>query len=107
MQIPLGMVGVAARRTDVGHFLNDISPFGTGAVLHLDGIKEFEPATMARIGHCQIKNSTPYWQSFLPARQSRPAQNFLDQTTSINISVPTSLRCTLTTPDPQAFFEIA
>ena len=56
MQIPLGMRGVAARRTDVGHFLNDISPFGTGvAFLHFDGIKDFERATMTRIGHCQIK----------------------------------------------------
>ena len=54
MQIPLGMAGVAPRRTDVGHFLNDISPFGTGAVLHLDGIKEFERATMTRIGRCGI-----------------------------------------------------
>ena len=38
-----------------------------------------------------------------PARQSRPAQNFPDQTASTNMSVPTSLGCTLTTPDPQAF----
>ena len=54
MQIPLGMPGVAPRRTGVGHFLNDIPPFGTGvAFLHLDGIKEFERATMTRIGRCK------------------------------------------------------
>ena len=55
MQIPLGMPGVAPRRTDVVPFLNDISPFGTGVVfLHLDG--EFERATMTRIGRCKILN---------------------------------------------------
>ena len=101
MQIPLGMPGVAPRRTDVGHFLNDISSFGTGVVLHFDGIKEFERATMTRIGHCRI----PLLAMLPPARQSRPAQNFPDQTASTNISVPTSLGCILTTLGPQAFFE--
>jgi hypothetical protein len=47
---------------------------------------------MTRIGRCQVK-PTLYWQCILPARQSRSAQNFLDQTASINISVPTSLGC--------------
>jgi hypothetical protein len=56
MQIPLGMPGVAPRRTGVGHFLNDIPPFGTGvAFLHLDGIKELSGRTMTRIGRCQIE----------------------------------------------------
>ena len=54
MQIPRGMPGVAPRRTGVGHFLNGTSPFGVGfAFLHLDGIKEFERATMTRIGRCK------------------------------------------------------
>jgi len=56
MQTPLGMTGVAPRRTGVGYFLNDISPFGMGVVfLLLDGIKEFERATMTRIGRCKIE----------------------------------------------------
>ena len=77
MQIPLEMPGAAPRRTGVGHFLNGTSPFRVGfAFLHLDGIKEFERATMARIGHCQDQDLTPLWQCILPARQSRPAQSF-------------------------------
>ena len=54
MQIPLEMPGAAPRRTGVGHFLNGTSPFRVGfAFLHLDGIKEFERATMTRIGRCK------------------------------------------------------
>jgi hypothetical protein len=39
------------------------------------GLKKFERATMTRIGRYQIKSRQLYWQCFLPARQSRPAQN--------------------------------
>jgi hypothetical protein len=42
--------------TDRRRTLPERHSFGTGvAFLHLDGIKEFEWATMTRIGHCQIK----------------------------------------------------
>jgi hypothetical protein len=47
-----------------------------GCLLHLEGIKRFERATMTRIGRCQIKSRQLYWQCFLAARQSRPAQKF-------------------------------
>jgi hypothetical protein len=69
---------------------------------------------MTRIGRYQIKSRQLCWQCILPARQSRPAQNFPNQTALLNISVPTSLGClvgvadavdTLTSPDPQAFLK--
>jgi hypothetical protein len=70
---------------------------------------------MTRIGHYQIKSRQLCWQCFLAARQPRPAQNFPDQTTSLNISVPNIvwLCCwvgtlavhTLATTDLQVFFE--
>jgi len=45
---------LSAVLTDVGHFLNDISSFGTGVVFTLGWYKEFERATMTRIGRCRI-----------------------------------------------------
>jgi hypothetical protein len=47
-----------------------------GCLLHFEGIKRFERAAMTRIGRCQIKSRQLYWQCFLAARQSRPAQKF-------------------------------
>src|SRR5207244_8291682 len=38
------------------------------------GLKKFERATMTRIGRYQVKSRQLYWQCFLSARQSRPAQ---------------------------------
>jgi hypothetical protein len=66
---------------------------------------------MTRIGHYQIFFPT-YWQCILPARRSRLAQNFPDQTALINISVPTSFGCLIGgIPERhlihKAFFEIA
>jgi hypothetical protein len=69
-------------------------PSGTRVCfLHLDGTKKIERATMTRIGHYQIKSRQLCWQCFLAARQSRPVQNFPDQTASPNISGPTVLGC--------------
>jgi hypothetical protein len=70
--------------------------------LHLDGIKEFERATMTRIGRCQIK--THNLLAMLPPGETiSPRSKFPDHTASISISAPTSLGCTLTTPGAQAF----
>jgi len=107
MQIPLGMPGVAPRRTGVGHFLKRHLAFWRGLCF-------FTLGWYKRIwagdddAHRALQGSlTPLWQCILPARQSRPAQNFPGQTALINISVPTSLGCNPTRPGPQAFFEIA
>ena len=68
-------------------------PVGTrGCFLHFDGIKEFERATMTRIGRCQIK--THNLLAMLPPGETiSPRSKFLDQTASIKTSVPTSLGC--------------
>jgi hypothetical protein len=42
----------------------------------LSGIKEFERATMTRIGRCHIDYPVLGGQCIAPARQSRPAQYF-------------------------------
>jgi hypothetical protein len=87
-----------------------------GCFLHLDGIKEFERATMTRIGRCQIKTHNllamlPHGETISPrSKFSRP--NCVDQYQCANVAW---LPCrtgkitvhTLTPPDPQAFFEIA
>jgi hypothetical protein len=66
-------------------------PFGTRVAFYtLDGIKEFERATMTRIGRCQIK--THNLLAMLPPGETiSPRSKFPDHTASINISAPTSL----------------
>jgi hypothetical protein len=63
---------------------------------------------MTRIGRYQISSRQLYWQCFLPARQSRPAQNFPTKLrrrvsrTNVRLSALIQWH-----PIHKAFFEIA
>jgi hypothetical protein len=69
-----------------------LSSWHGGCFLHFDGIKEFERATMTRIGRCQIKPHN-LLAMLPPGETISPRSKFLDQTASTKTSVPTSLGC--------------